>query len=652
MFNYNLINPINITYRNPKQDPSYKKEDGKEGGQGNLLAPVNPDEKGQRQFPNGNKVQIDYTKNKVNIAQVIEDFKSTIAAINAPEEIAGEVNSYLGLVERESKKENPSREIVLSNLRNASKISDRFIEDSLKKPSTVVEDWVNALFLQHVDLKSDPSFVNEAFRVQIPENKRQNLGVTGAAAGVDTFEHSASTVSASSGASSEIAGRVNGFNAFDAGLNSTPLLDAGLNAVSDADLEAAPSAFETQGASLNTVSSSNDFGASSVNIYDIPQNKVTLNEIKPIGSAGNGYYIEDATGSVSTFGAQAEISSASVSFKGEKADINKDLTYSTTAPDLGNAHLHGAVSFEEVQNVENEADTGVYKIGSTEGSSKGTNRALRTNSASNQKQVPSLSYNEANFGNSEGLALPPKAMSLEERAARSNFVRAKRIVKENGDPYNALKLYDEALKLVQNSDDENLKADIHFELGKFFDDYDYAEYALKDYNSATKCSDYNLKTHAHIKMGRIYDDYVMFDPAVQQYSLAVETSEEAQNPAGKTKALKYLAALFADRYDKENTEIFNALSVDAARETGNLKTLSKTLMDAAENFEYVGEDTKALKTYKEAAKVLYETGDFDTLSKNYEAASEIMERLGNGAKAMSLLSKALLYRQKAELQAA
>ena len=231
-------------------------------------------------------------------------------------------------------------------------------------------------------------------------------------------------------------------------------------------------------------------------------------------------------------------------------------------------------------------------------------------------------------------------------------MRAKRIVKENGDPYNALKLYDEALKLVQNSDDENLKAAIHFERGKVFDDYDYAEFALKDYNSATKCSDNNLKTHAHLKMGRIYDDYVMFDPAVEQYSLAVETSEEAKNLAGKTKALRYLAGIFADRYDKENTEIFNTLAIDAAHETGSIKLIAKTLMEAAENFEYVGEDTKALKTYKEAAKVLFETGDYNLLSKNYESASEIMERLGNGAKAMSLLSKALQYRQKAELQTA
>ena len=75
-------------------------------------------------------------------------------------------------------------------------------------------------------------------------------------------------------------------------------------------------------------------------------------------------------------------------------------------------------------------------------------------------------------------------------------------------------------------------------------------------------------------------------------------------------------------------------------------------MEAAENFAYVGEDIKALSSYKEAAKMLFELEDFDALSTNYEAASDIMAKLGNEAKAMSLLSKALLYRQKAELQTA
>lgn len=567
MFNYNLINPVNITYRNPHQDPAYRREDEENKGANSsdvLNKPVTMDEERGtgRHFPNGNKVQIDYTKNKINIAQVVEDFKSTIAAINAPEDISREVHSYLNLVEIESRKENPSREIILANLKNASKVSDKFIEDSLKKPSTVVQDWVNALFLQQVDLKSDPSFVNEAFRVQIPEDKK--------AQSAQAFTHSEAAVPGDAPAYGEVS-------------------------VGEVPAASAPGGTPE----FSAVSYSNDFQNSPVNIYSIPQNKVLLNEIKPIGQMDN---------------------------------IGTDLTYSTTAAlEDTNLSSRSAVSFietaepvEEAQGLNTEIEE-VAEIGVPSG------RAGRTRD---------FSAGEGEFG----------ANSVNLRAARGNFLRAKRIVKENGNPKNALKLYDEALSLVESTGDANLKAAIHFERGKVFDDFDYAELALKDYNSATKCSDNNLKTHAHLKMGRIYDDYVMFDPAVEQYSLAIETSELAENPSGKTKALRYLAALFADRYDKENTEIFNTLSVDSAYETGNMKTVSKTLMEAGENYEYIGEDVKALSMYKKAAQIQYTSGNYAELSKNYENASEIMERLGNGAKAMTLLSKALLYRQKSELQ--
>ncbi len=599
MYNYNLINPINITYRNPKQNPyTGKNGENEQGTESAAQKPVILDEnRGQgRQFPNGNKVQVDYTKNKVNIAQVVEDFKSTIAAINAPKEVSDEVHLYLNLVEAESRKENPSREIILSNLKNASKISDKFIEDSLKKPSTVVEDWVNALFLQHVELKSDPGFINEAFRVQIPDNKQAETPATDTPQPVQNIQ------------------------------NETPKV-------------------------FDRVSSADDFQNSTLNIYKIPQNKITINEIKPVGQAYNAIEAYSTTG-------------------------NENLTYSTTAASES-PFLEAAVSFtgegqnisfaesrqiEETKSIETqtisaqsaETTNAVYRLNATVEAPKSQpfTETIRENSS-----AQTLNTASAEFLSTEPVMAPKitplrTALSEEEQLARSNFVRAKRIIKENGDPYNALKLYDEALKLVQNSGDDNLKAAIYFERGKVFDDYDYAEYALKDYNNATKCTDNNLKTHAHLKMGRIYDDYVMFDPALEQYSLAIETSEEAKNPAGKTKALRYLAALFADRYDRENTEIFNALSVDAARETGNSKVVAKTLMEAAENFEYIGEDIKALGSYKEAAKMLYELEDFNTLSINYEAASDIMAKLGNEAKAMSLLSKALLYRQKAELQTA
>ena len=60
-----------------------------------------------------------------------------------------------------------------------------------------------------------------------------------------------------------------------------------------ASLSGAEHSSNPAGASLDTVSYSNDFQKTAVNIYDIPQNKVTLNEIKPIGSADNAYFAEN-----------------------------------------------------------------------------------------------------------------------------------------------------------------------------------------------------------------------------------------------------------------------------------------------------------------------------------------------------------------------
>ncbi|MBQ4123450.1 hypothetical protein IJD44_07030 [bacterium] len=105
-------------------------------------------------FPNGEKSAIDYTQRRINITQVLKDFQNTANAIGAPDEIKTEVQSYLALVENQSKKEVPNEQIIKSNLKNASQILDEYITDTLKKPSTVVENWVDALFLQQIDYKS------------------------------------------------------------------------------------------------------------------------------------------------------------------------------------------------------------------------------------------------------------------------------------------------------------------------------------------------------------------------------------------------------------------------------------------------------------------------------------------------------------------
>ena len=103
------------------------------------------------------------------------DFKNTIIAINAPSEVRDEVGLYLILVEKESLKENPSRDIILSNLKNASRVSDAYIASSLKKPSNVVEGWIDALFLQRINLKSDPNEINPDFQLEFPKKAQENI---------------------------------------------------------------------------------------------------------------------------------------------------------------------------------------------------------------------------------------------------------------------------------------------------------------------------------------------------------------------------------------------------------------------------------------------------------------------------------------------
>ena len=129
----------------------------------------------RHEYPNGQKSTIDYSKSKVNIAQIITDFKSTANAIGAPPNIIQEVDQYLALAETQSLKNEPDKKLIQSNLKNASNVLDKFISQTLNKKSKVVENWIDALFLQQVDYKSDPTTVNEDFLVKLPDKETGDM---------------------------------------------------------------------------------------------------------------------------------------------------------------------------------------------------------------------------------------------------------------------------------------------------------------------------------------------------------------------------------------------------------------------------------------------------------------------------------------------
>ncbi len=105
----------------------------------------------------------------INIAQILKDFKNTAAAIGTPDDLKEEVNGYLTLIEAQVKKDNPNTRLVKSNLKNASSILDTYISQTLNKDSKVVENWVDALFLQQIDFKYNEGDINPQFLVKFPE---------------------------------------------------------------------------------------------------------------------------------------------------------------------------------------------------------------------------------------------------------------------------------------------------------------------------------------------------------------------------------------------------------------------------------------------------------------------------------------------------
>ena len=500
---YNSIYPININYR--KQNISRNNEDAQSNASNPAVLDNDNQKNKQNTFPNGTKVAIDYTKGQINISQVLTDFRSTILAINAPEDVSEEVNMYLDLVDRESKKENPSREIILANLKNASRISDAYIAKSLNKPSNVVEGWIDALFLQKINIKANPDEINPDFLLEFPKKAQAKI---------------------------------------DAAKKEQP------------EIQTAQELNKTQ----------------------------TDEEIK-----------ENQTIEETPDKEQQPSTIFSDEQKPEKIEIESEIE----------------ISQPETQKNE-------IKIIDT----------LKT---------PFSPINE----------IDTKAKTL--------FSQAKKQPDNNQGDTKAINLLNEALGVLSQSSEfnENIKAAIHFERGRIFDNYDYVDYALRDYWEATKADDLNLKAKAFYKSGQIYDEFKEYSPALDNYLSSVAYSGEADNSSAQACVLSKIASLFTKQYDINNTQNYSDLAIETALDSNSDKIIAQTYSSTAQNYQYLGENDKAIDSYKNALAVFSRTDESpEEIAHNYEQAAIVMEKLGNHAKAEKLQLKANRYYQIAQQQQA
>lgn len=109
----------------------------------------------------------------INVSQILTDFRSTANAVGAPQDVTEEVFAYLDLIKTQSEKETPNKKIIQSNLKNASQVLDGYISKTLNTQSNVVENWVDALFLQNIDYKADPNAINEEMKLHLENEEQQ-----------------------------------------------------------------------------------------------------------------------------------------------------------------------------------------------------------------------------------------------------------------------------------------------------------------------------------------------------------------------------------------------------------------------------------------------------------------------------------------------
>ena len=121
---------------------------------------------------------------------------------------------------------------------------------------------------------------------------------------------------------------------------------------------------------------------------------------------------------------------------------------------------------------------------------------------------------------------------------------------------------------------------------------------------------------------------------------------------GKTRALRYIASMFAERFDKDGLISFSELAMESARETNNSRTIANTYLEAADNYKYVGDDTRALQVYSSLAQNEFMQDDYDTLAKNYMEAAMLMDKKGNKQKSYALMVKSKEYQRLARMQKA
>ena len=163
-----------VEQKAPTYTPAYEQKFSMPAQTGYASVNINSAQNSQQNTATAQAKSIEQTQagkldNQINIAQILKDFKNTAIAIGTPDDLNEIVDGYLGVVQKQVQSGKANPKLVKTTLNSAATVLDNYISETLNKDSKVVENWVDALFLQNIDFKYDEGNVNERFLVKFPD---------------------------------------------------------------------------------------------------------------------------------------------------------------------------------------------------------------------------------------------------------------------------------------------------------------------------------------------------------------------------------------------------------------------------------------------------------------------------------------------------
>lgn len=116
--------------------------------------------------------------NNINVSDILKDFKDTMTAIGVPIVTGKNVMEHLKQVHIQASTENPSISAIQNEFSKAAEITDKYISETLGKPSSVVKQWIDALFLQKINYKAYDPLPSDLVKTETNKNQHSSEGKT------------------------------------------------------------------------------------------------------------------------------------------------------------------------------------------------------------------------------------------------------------------------------------------------------------------------------------------------------------------------------------------------------------------------------------------------------------------------------------------